>query len=150
MSKINVVENITDLQFKLGEFFESEHIKIKNDNMYVSKSFAKYLIKQPFKEYVKHCSNMYHTKYGVKYRGFYTHVVIRDIMDNGVIKYLVAGSCGSHGFGGMQHTQSETLGVMVRRVVNKMLVDTFLESPLNRLAKIKKIMKRSNETISGM
>lgn len=140
MAETKVIENIKDLKFKLGEKYNSKHITIKNDNMYISKEFALYLIHEPLKEHKRYRSNLYRTKYNVEYQGASITIVIMESKFSEDIRYLIAGSCGSYGFNGMQFTSAERMGVRTKRVVNKYLVNLFLSSPILRLEKIRVLM----------
>ena len=140
MPKIKIIENIDDLQFKLGEQFTSNHITIKKDRMYISKQFASYLLKIPFIEIRQYRSNLYLTKYYILYDGAKINIGIRESLQSNGIEYSIAGSCGSYGFNGFQYTQSETLGVRVKRATFKEVVAIFKSSYFIRLEKVKKLL----------
>lgn len=140
MPKIKVIENIDDLQFKLGEQFTSNHITIKKDRMYISKEFASYLLKKPFREVKKYRSNLYLTKYYISYEGAKITIGIRESLQSNGIVYTIAGSCGTYGFNGYQHTQAETLGVRAHRTIFKEVVNIFKSSYFIRLEKVNKLI----------
>lgn len=133
--------SIHDLKFKKGEVFESYHIKIKNDWVYVSEEFARFLLIDTSSL----SRNYRYTNYGIIYGGMYKLIIyVRTIRhsDDNVI-YKICGSSGSHGFGGLEHTMREELGVRVRRLVIKKIVEIYLSTPsLHRGEKIKQILEK--------
>lgn len=139
MSKKIIVNNIHDLKFKLGEYFISEHINIKIDNMQISERFAKLLIKEPIKEPKQHSSTFYQTIFITHFNSARVTIYVRQSHDN---RFYIAGQSGTYGFGGLQCTKKEYLGVRTRRIVNKVIVDYYLTTNLPRLEKIKKLLKK--------
>jgi hypothetical protein len=139
MLKLKNINNIFDIQCTLGEVYEDKHIRLKNDNMYISKDFAGFLIGGEFKEIPQYRSNFYRTKYHIDTNSCYVGIHIREYRTINGIEYCLAGSSGSFGFGGLQHTKNEYLGVRIKRKVNKHIIDIYINSFFIRYEKIRKL-----------
>ena len=141
---IKVIELIEDVKCKLGEIYDDDFIKIKNDNLYINELFAKYLIQRDFKIKSKHVVNYYHTKYSIRNFNSSVGIYIKEYNGSNGLKYSIAGSSGSYGFNGLQHTLKETLGVRTKRIVNKKILEIYKDSYFIRSVKIKKIINDIN------
>lgn len=127
--------SIFDIKHTKGETFDSQHIRITSYAfMYISEEFAKWIIdrESPTRYNI--------TNHSITYNGMYKlSIYIRVLHGDTKHKYLVAGSSGSHGFGGLEYTKREELGVRVRRKVNKKIIEIYLSSPFSRKEKLEKL-----------
>ena len=128
-----LVDKIEDLKFKKGEEFSNEHISIKNDAMYVTIEVAK-TIKGKFGQFTyrttKRTSNPSITLYfgNVKWR-------------NDDKNFKLCGCTGDFGFGEWPYTDKWELGVRVKRESIEKMINLYLQTPLARKEKLKKLLK---------
>ena len=141
-----MITNIFDIQFKKGEIFIGKHIYIKNDNLYMTKEFAEYLIgHKESKGWWIHLNHRYivYNKNGINYKcNLYVRKFNGFINEKKRFNYILTGSSGSTGFNGMQDTKKLTLGIKVVRKANKFIVDEYMNSKFSRLEKIQQIRNK--------
>ena len=133
-----LIERIENLKFKKGEEFINNFFKIKNDNIYLTDDFLFLFFNK------KDIMNKWvYSGYSLTIKGMYKLTLyFRRIDNNTKYKWLVAGSCGTHGFNGMEYTKKECLGVRVKRQVINNLVIFYLKSNLSRIDKILKLKNK--------
>lgn len=135
-----VINRLAELKFKKGEVFTSYHINIKNDNMRISEEFAKYIISLDDNIHYNTNTKYYHTKlYVVDTNRFKTTIGIRYSKRNGKNNHLIYGMCGDYSYNLFER---DSLGLYVKRRVNKYLINLFLYSPLSRFEKIERIKNK--------
>jgi hypothetical protein len=141
-----MVTDISQLKFKKDEKFLNNNIYIsKSGTMYMTANFASYLYGSNLTNKIK---NWYHLKHYITYSDiFRCQLCVRKfsgLQEKGFEKFnfYLCGSSGSHGFGGLQDTKRETLGIRTVRRANKYIIGQYLISHLSRLDKIKKIVNK--------
>jgi len=137
--KYKEIKYINDIECKLGEIYNDNHIELKNDNLYLSKTFAKYLLNKDFSGLNRY-HNFYKTNLKIWYSGILITIYIKEIISSNGIRYSISGNSGDWGFGGLQRTKRETLGVRIKRKVNKYIINIYKDSPFIRFEKIKNII----------
>jgi hypothetical protein len=140
----DIKTDVRELTFKKGEKYKGKHIYINNDRLFVSDEFANYLVTD-----IKERSNrLWHSlsfkssiNYGYMYKCslLLKHVVLTN---NPQYTYELCGLSGSYGFGGLEYTKKETLGVRTRRRANKHIIKLYLESKFSRLEKLKYLKEK--------
>jgi len=125
------------MKLKKGTIFKNDHIRLKNDVMYISDIFAQTLI--PKDKILGKCSCT-HTNHYIIYDDMYKLSIYLIKRNNN--EYLIAGSSGTHGFCGGQQYKKYTLGLKVKRKTYKYLIDIYNNDiQFNREEKLKRILK---------
>jgi hypothetical protein len=145
-----IIQNIFNIKFKLGEKYSNEHIYLSNDNMYISYDFFYYLMTNKNQllnikkhEYYNLCIYLRIKDY-IKLTLYAKYIEFsNENLKN--YKFIICGSSGDYGFNGMERTTKLILGINTKRKVNRYLIKKYLESPLCRYEKIKKLKEKINQ-----